>query len=945
MLDVRCGVADHSFENEFFRFFARELKGYFDGKGYDGILLGMPTCLLMDTLQIDALLITDSIMLIVDFKDYQGTLALPDEDSFYRGAWIMNGDVRVKGGSSPNPYCQLGKQRGRLKKILDTMFRNGTGTFDPSHMKTMVCFSNEVSLENRVPRTYTRTFSIADRTTFLEAVFDAVNVNRQGAGLLESRFVKELSKVFQAEPYDCFISVSTPDVQPSPADSVPAQADQAPASASVTFDLGASVSEAIDAFVKGTGTALILTSGATETRWAAAQAVRDRALDAGYTDVPVLVPTRKIAEHLAAGYPSDGSLYSEIYDFTAKTTTDEGADFVPLRTRDKAVSFDDDASEESRTLLVVCEGHLVSNAAWDDSPITFGSGRLLADTLAYLRDGEQDGWNKVVFIGDAYQLGYGAASQSSLSLDAYPEGTAPQTLALPEPDPSNGAEALCRKIATSIDNKAFSLLTVREGDGVATPPAHEEFALLDKVAQRWQTHRIITYTNAQSHDLNLFVKKAVLRNGPALAAGDILLTSNQFNATPVLPARSFSHVVASGSFLKVLTVDPRPIVVGPFEEGGDTLTLSRFTFSTGSDAGEYRAALILDLLESGEPRLSPGQERLLLVRKGQIEKEYEARHPFAPGNPWFDAMIESGDYQMTAEGRYREKADKRKLTVYERRYRDDVLNALSDGADAEYELITNAVRAQYGWSITAHKAMAYTWDAVVLSANVGDLGRHSEQFFRFLYTGASRANTELSIVRWSDVSPFELARCVADPPNAPSSARPLLFTLSEGTPASEQIEALLRSLPLDGMRVEHAGSSDYQERFRVEAGSASVTLAFSYNKRGEVKSPQRLGGDSDLFARLSEALRQGHAASSRLAAMDRAYAYLQDLLGEGARVRVVRSAAYRDELEVSAADASCAIACSYNAKGLASRIERLSGSRELFATLERCMHTEEADAQ
>lgn len=57
MLEVRKNTFARSYENTFFREFARALSQRFDDKGFDGLLLGSPFCEVEEKLQIDALLI------------------------------------------------------------------------------------------------------------------------------------------------------------------------------------------------------------------------------------------------------------------------------------------------------------------------------------------------------------------------------------------------------------------------------------------------------------------------------------------------------------------------------------------------------------------------------------------------------------------------------------------------------------------------------------------------------------------------------------------------------------------------------------------------------------------------------------------------------------------------------------------------------------------------
>ena len=203
---VKYGQADKAHENVFFRYFARSVKAYFDKKRIRACLLGMPTCLMNDRLQIDALLVTTNTITIVDFKDYGGGLLLPDENEFRRGPWEMDNGMRVRGGSSPNPFYQTGLQRERLMRILEQTCRN-LSTFDAHHISTLVCFQRTVEVQGSIPGRYRPYFHIADADTFLEKLFDIVSSGRVDTGLLEPKFIDYFSKrVFQVTDYDLSVS-------------------------------------------------------------------------------------------------------------------------------------------------------------------------------------------------------------------------------------------------------------------------------------------------------------------------------------------------------------------------------------------------------------------------------------------------------------------------------------------------------------------------------------------------------------------------------------------------------------------------------------------------------------------------------------------------------------------------------------------------------------------
>ena len=77
MLEIRRGNAVRSYENIFFREFSRNLAGMFEKHSIDGLLIANSECELKPSLQIDALLITNKTICIIEFKNYEGEIILP----------------------------------------------------------------------------------------------------------------------------------------------------------------------------------------------------------------------------------------------------------------------------------------------------------------------------------------------------------------------------------------------------------------------------------------------------------------------------------------------------------------------------------------------------------------------------------------------------------------------------------------------------------------------------------------------------------------------------------------------------------------------------------------------------------------------------------------------------------------------------------------------------
>lgn len=950
MLEVKCGTADKSHENSFFRYFASQVKDHFERVGIEGILVGMPECKVRDNLQMDALLITNSSLTIIDFKDYNNCeVHLPDETDFESGRWLTNRDYYVKGGSSRNPYSQLMRQRAWLKEILDRFCRHKIGRFDTGHITTMVCFTGKVTLSGSIPGWAKLKFFISDSESFLERICDIANVH--GVGLLESEFATRLfDRLFDAQPYECAIrptAAFVPEVVVEPITDEPTELALAAEPEGATL---------IRKFFESDSDVLIISSIDREERASLALTAQEEAHNAGFNEARILSSTKLAGDNLCAGLlQMDGSLYSEIYDFSSRSRDKDGKEHVSLGSLPNSYSlrYEDEArptSETSetypdhaneRTAFIVCEGQLVNSSAWLDGPVVFGSGRLLNDSLEYLAiDGNNKGRNKIVFVGDDCQLGASSQNSSSMHAEAYGQGLSIQELSLPQGGLSVNAPDFATRLAACIREENRSLLMIDGSseyprlaeDGVA------ERALIEDATRNWRNHKIVAYTNEQANNLNLYIKRSVLRNGERLCRGDILLFNAQFEAVATNPLQDGfpTRTIRNGEFATVTFVGSMPIVLPC--ENGESLTLVSIRFVPEGSTEEYEGCIIHEYLKDPKAEYSPTQETAIQMRLATLERQERMKDPFGPGNPWFASMLQEGNYEERLDKKgnltYWSKTDRRALTPQERAYRREILSRLKSPG-TEYFSITNSARARYGWAVTAHKAQSFLWDRVTLSANAPKLGKHSGQYFRFLYTGACHAAQSLSIVRWHNITPFDETVVAAAPSGAQRSAkRAVLFRMDEEANPSQAIMAVLVGLELEQTEIEHVGSSRYQERFKVVRRDGEATIAFSYNKRLEVSSLTKQKGDTDTFLAVKRALESTSSEECHSTTIAPAYALLKSAMGEGATVSVCRSTAYRDEIEIVVDGYHCMVGSYYNSKGLVTRFEMQSGDGEAFKAAE-----------
>ncbi|MDO4979031.1 MAG: NERD domain-containing protein [Candidatus Saccharibacteria bacterium] len=175
------------FENSFFRFFASVLKDMYEQepglKNENAILIGFPKVPTNPNAKIDAILITNHRIVIIDFKKYGSDNNSPDENNQLRfndnnlekGEWYV-GDQLVQGGSKwKNPYDQV---KNYSDMLFDIFQKNNVLSFNElkNLLSTCIIFGNFVNFEP-VPTRLNGRFSIADRASFRNTIFDKIRIN------------------------------------------------------------------------------------------------------------------------------------------------------------------------------------------------------------------------------------------------------------------------------------------------------------------------------------------------------------------------------------------------------------------------------------------------------------------------------------------------------------------------------------------------------------------------------------------------------------------------------------------------------------------------------------------------------------------------------------------------------------------------------------------------
>lgn len=146
------------------------------------------------------MLITPSVVCIIDFKNFRGKIKLPSEKNFEFGLWTTESGEQIRGGNSINPFVQLKNQRKRFydvskKSILINLSKGNI--FNPARVIRVVWYQDEIQLDGKIPGNEANTFFILDKANFLEGILDIIDVIDKEVSLKES--YDAFKSVFRAD--------------------------------------------------------------------------------------------------------------------------------------------------------------------------------------------------------------------------------------------------------------------------------------------------------------------------------------------------------------------------------------------------------------------------------------------------------------------------------------------------------------------------------------------------------------------------------------------------------------------------------------------------------------------------------------------------------------------------------------------------------------------------
>ncbi|MFP7494591.1 nuclease-related domain-containing protein [Terribacillus saccharophilus] len=937
MLEVRKGKSSKSYENEFFRKVSVELSQVFEQRHWDGILLGMPECITKEDLQIDCLLVTKNQIIIIDFKDYRGTLELPTEEEFGYGRWMLNGDITVKGGSAPNPFSQLGKQRGKL--ISELKYR--LNDLERKSISTVVCFHDKVEIIGEIPRNYQVSFSIVDSSNYLNKIVDIMDV-------IEDKNIDYLSeKSRQTFTETLFVTDEYQfDVQFEPELHSPRMPER-------TKDIDSL--QQIRDFLASDNKIMTLTGNTRSGKTALIPDIREMAFDLGFTDVPVFAYSNRLRKKMLRSNPEIEeveSLFKSVFDFNGETIDEFYKKNIPVKGHDEI-------HDQDTALYIIDDSQLITNSGFDSEMLQFGSGYLLDDVLNYI-DLESFPERKIIFIGDKNKLNYGSKIENALNPDYLKALLTSKNIVsdissaeLPENEGESEILQVCNKIARNIRAERYNALSIYSGEEITVCEKQDQTNALKEAYLNPNSSKILVFSNKQANQVNTWIKKQLIRNGEEIGAKDYVVfnatiqayapTTVESNISPfVNTEQAFSTAeskrVDNGQFGEVVHVDRNNIIEKVVEINGEKVILRFIPCQIKLQDETIIETLIFDnYLKSTKNELDKNEILAYQIVLSSYENEMFKKEPFK-GSPEYKQMLQHGEaytiVQKNGEELYRDSKDKRKLTRFEKTYRERVLKNLTVPT-SEYFKLLHAAKVKFGWAMTVNKAMAYSFEKVFFNTNQDEnRGRTNKEYFKWIYTGISSGVNNVQLINWKPISPFLRTEFSESSSVRSSNKKNIILTLSNGeqTP-TVQLHNYLETKLSGVVSIMDIAARSYLEIVTLEMNDQKMELFFDYNGRGEMKIPRLKSGNEKDFNLIVSLLNQTKEdVSSEVGEMK---SYVQELgailENHAIHMKVLDYHEWNLILNLSTQTNNTEVQLWYNGDGMISKFSYIKGCKELFS--------------
>lgn len=884
MLEIRKNTFSKSYENTFFREFSRHLYNSFKAKNLSGVLIGSPLCEVDERLQIDALLITQSVVCIIDFKNFKGKVKLPAEKDFEFGLWTTGTGEQIRGGNSINPFIQLKNQKRRFIDVSNKHIQNGiasTGIFNPFHLVRIVCFQEEVEISGKIPDKEVLNFFILDKRDCIEKIFDIIDVTDKEVKLSESSF-DAFKKVFRADQFKFDEKPLEDKLKEIARKSTKLDYEK------LHYDQKAALSE-IKAFLANPDQQVFILQGTINSgKSYLIPFIQEIAFNAAIQETEIFASSSRVAKNLfsSSGLERVNSIYSYIYGGhkTEVEDNEEAQEEIQIENEEQEVSDElpldvvpmKKCDNSENALFIVDESQLVSDSYHQSFDLVFGTGYLLKDFVSFTDFNSTK--RKIIFIGDPYQLQLGRTDESPLNPAYLEENYKLKVVCFPLLDKEDYSDINKQtlKVVQSIKANTFNSLRFISGNQISILANEDKLPCVIHLIGNNIDGHILSFSNEEAQKVNYWIKKSIIKTDVDISAKDLVLFNNNISVEDESDPFAEPKKIFNGQFATVLNASQN-IIPETIKIKGEATTINfrELTLRLNETGHQVKVLSLENYRLNPKAELSKNEIITFKVILNTQLYRYIKENPFEK-SPDYREAVSSGNYHAIqkeieelkqklttgekVKGKLEEKEiEQRKLLrKAKRKHKSKIESALRKDPSTKYYKYKNAALLRFGWAMTVHKSMSYKWEEILFNVDPGEsIGKTNENHFRWLYTGISRAKQRVTLINYKPISPFDKAE-IRDQ-NTGVRPQDIFFHSDNANPnlrLEEFKEFVSAKLSVHQLSVRNIEHFNWQERYFIRNGNNhEAIISFSYNGQGNFRLPSVIGGDNNLSKKVVESLK------------------------------------------------------------------------------------------
>jgi len=516
-------------------------------------------------------------------------------------------------------------------------------------------------------------------------------------------------------------------------------------------------------------------------------------------------------------------------------------DIVPLKKSDD--------SEEA--IFIVDESHLISDEYYQSIDLRFGSGKVLKDFIEFadLKNSKR----KIIFVGDSFQFPIGKKDESALNPEYLNNEYGFKTKVFHLRDKADKSTIVAEglKVVNCIRNQSFNNLKFQISNSFKILSKDKLKEKIRKSVDSDSSAHILCYSNFDTQKVNFWIKKSILKNGNDLTKGDLVIFGNNIKVEDENDPFAEPKKIFNGQFGKVVSVSD---TITTTENLPTPLTFRKVTINL------QESNYILSFLSLENFRLSEKGElskeeiisyKILLYQLA--EKELDN---FEKGKYNIDNALKDLLYKL-------KKGEKVKTKVIFK-----IQRFLSNVPASDYYKFKNAAFLRFGWALTVHKSRSYKWDKIFFNLET-DGGKTNEAYFKWLYTGLTRANSEINLINYTPISPF--SKVILKSTISINANSKDLFYIADTSKDSRTLnkditdkyefkddefkssllqlyQFIERKISSYKMSITSIKHSNYQELYEIKGSPGETALiSIYYNKKGQFKMPSLIRSQPKEF--------------------------------------------------------------------------------------------------